>query len=175
MSGDFGRGFVIGFVIVAVVFVIIAVAFKMKNCDRKYDERQLLARGRAYKHGFIVLLLYCVAAGIADMYLEYAYISTVALIGVFLSVTVFVIECVFTDAYFAVGQKPRSWLVLSGFVAAMNLWIFAYNIAEGQPLIENGVLTYYVINLVCGVMFLAIFAAIVVKLLRDRAGERSER
>lgn len=169
------RGVLIGLVLSIVAFVIIAIILKMKNCEQKYDERQELARGRAYKHGFITLLLYCVVVGLADMYLERAYISTAALIGVFLSVTVFVIECIFTDAYFAVGQKPRSWLVLSGFVATLNLCIFTVNFAEGEPLIVNGVLTYYIINLVCGLMFLAIFVAIVMKLMRDRAGERSER
>jgi hypothetical protein len=176
MPKEYMRGFLVGFFAVG-IFVIVAFVLNKGNCERKYDERQKLIRGNVSMHAYLTLLVYCLAVGLVYMYIQrvWADIYTILMIGVFLSATVFVVECVFTDAYFAVGEKPRPWLVLSGFIAAMNLWVLADNLAEGKRLIADGMLTQHVINLVSGVMFLTIFVSIIVKLLRDRAGERSER
>ena len=174
MDNYYLLGMAFGILIAVGIFVVIALANKKRGVEKKYDERQEFVRGKAYKLGFITLLIYCVAAGMIDLYLGVGWcdVYTAMMLGFYGSVTVFVVKCILTDAYFAVGQRPAGWLVLTGIIAAINLAIFAADLNDGKRIVENGALTHNTINLVCGAAFLIIFAAMLVKTLRDGAAER---
>ncbi len=174
MNNSYLFGVALGILVAVAIFAVIAVANKKRGAEVKYDERQEFVRGKAYKLGFITLLIYCVAAGMIDLYLGVGWcdVYTAMMLGFYGSVMVFVVKCILTDAYFAVGQRPAGWLVLTGAVAAISLVVFAVDLNDGKRIVENGSLSHNTINLVCGAAFLIIFAAMLVKTLRDRAAER---
>lgn len=169
--------FLLGLLFAAALFAVVSVMEKKQKQERRYDERQLQARGRAYQAAFFSLLGYCVVAGMLSLCLEREICSayTAMFIGVFFSVGVFVVKCIFSEAYFAVGERPGYWLALSALVAAVNIVVVLINLHDGKAIIENGVLTEHSINLGCGILFVAIFAAMLIKTLKDRASDASER
>ena len=59
-------GFCCGFIAVVIVTLIIANIKKKKNTYTKYDERQILARGKAYKSAFFVLIGYIIACALVN-------------------------------------------------------------------------------------------------------------
>lgn len=175
MPRDYIWTFLLGLLFAAALFAVVSVMEKKQKQERRYDERQPQARGRAYQAAFFCR--YCVVAGMLSLCLEREICSayTAMFIGVFFSVGVFVVKCIFSEAYFAVGERPGYWLALSALVAAVNIVVVLINLHDGKAIIENGVLTEHSINLGCGILFVAIFAAMLIKTLKDRASDASER
>jgi hypothetical protein len=174
MNNSYLFGMAFGILIAVGIFAVIELANKKRGVEAKYDERQEFVRGKAYKLGFMTLLIYCVAVGMIDLYLGGGWcdVYTAFMLGFFTAVTVFVVKCILTDAYFTVGQHPAGWLVLTGIISAVNLAVFAADLNGGKRIFENGSLTHNTINLAGGAAFLIIFAAMLVKTLKDRAAER---
>jgi hypothetical protein len=174
MGNDYFWGFLVGLVTVFVIIAIISIVRKKRGKEARYDERQELARGKAYKHGFTALLIYCVAVGLTDLYIGGGWcdIYTAMIIGVFLSTAVFAVQCILTDAYFAVGERPTFWLVLTGIVSVINFVSMGFDISEGHRFVENGAVTHSVISPACGLTFLVLFAVTLAKTLKDRTAEQ---
>jgi hypothetical protein len=174
MNYSYLLGLSVGLVAVIVIYAVIAMIQKKRGVEAKYDERQEYVRGKAYRHGFLTLLIYCVAVGLVDLYNGPGWcdVYTAMMLGMFTAVTVFAVECILTDAYFVVGQRPAGWLILTGAIAALNLTMFALDLNEGKRLVENGALTHNIINLACGLAFLVIFAAMLFKTLKEKAAEK---
>ena len=94
-------GFCCGFIAVVIVTLIIANIKKKKNSYTEYDERQILARGMAYKSAFFVLIGYIIACALVNVLeINWAELSGQMFIGLFLSTAVFVGVSIFNDAYF---------------------------------------------------------------------------
>jgi len=174
MNDSYLLGLAFGILIAVAIFAVFAVVRKKRGVETKYDERQEFARGKAYRHGFLTLLIYCVAVGMVDLNFGTVWcdVYTAMMLGFLTAITVFVVECILTDAYFAVGERPAVWLVLTGFIAALGLVVFAKDLGDGKRLVENGALTHITINLAYGAAFLVIFAAMLFKTLKDRAAEK---
>lgn len=157
----YSLGVIAGVLFVALICGVVAlVASRRGRCaNAQFDERQVVARGRAYRYAFFTLLFYLLAWGLfelaAGMRLWDTY--TGCFLGVFLSVTVFAVVAILNDAYFAVNEKPATYLGISALVTVLNLGTGIWNLIDGEdPVIENGVLTYHSVNLLVGGMFLII-------------------
>ena len=122
---DYTLGFLIGFFAVVIIFLIIAIVLKCKNNNAtEYDERQLIARNAAYKYAFSTLVCYCVLCGILDVAeIRWAETAIQMFLGMFLSVTVFVVICIFKDAYFGIEKGKnniRTFLFLSVLITIIQ-------------------------------------------------------
>jgi hypothetical protein len=79
-------GFCCGFIAVVIVTLIIANIKRKKNTYTEYDERQILARGKAYKSAFFVLIGYIIACALVNVLeINWAELSVQMFIGLFLS------------------------------------------------------------------------------------------
>lgn len=176
---DYSLGFLIGFVVVIVITLIIAVVLRFRNNNTtSYDERQLIARNAAYKYAFSTLVCYCVLCGIIDVAeIRWAETAIQMFLGMFLSVTVFVVICIFKDAYFGIEKGKsniRTFLFLDVMVTMIQLFSFLFNIfIEKDSIITDGILNRNVIPLMCAVAFLIMIIATVIKLVLIRK-EREE-
>lgn len=66
---DYTIGFLIGFSVVILIFLIIAIVLKCKNNHAtEYDERQLISRNTAYKYSFFTLVYYCILCGMLETF-----------------------------------------------------------------------------------------------------------
>ena len=123
-----------------------------------YDERQLLARGVAYKYAFFTLMIGMVIIALME---EIAGIRlfmsmTGVWIMVCISLAVFATICILKDAYMSLYENVKGVVIMFSAVALLNLVIGVSNIVEGASLIENGVLSVRCTNLIVGLLFIYI-------------------
>lgn len=176
---DYTLGFLIGFFAVVIIFLIIAIVLKCKNNNAtEYDERQLIARNAAYKYSFFTLVFYCILCGMLDIAdIKWAEIVIQMFLGMFMSVTVFVVICIFKDAYFGIKKGKNNiytFLYLSATITVVQLFSFIFNVfIDKNPIITNGMLNSHLIPLLCAVTFLIMMIATVIKIIISKK-EREE-
>jgi hypothetical protein len=132
----------------------------------KYDERQELEQGRGFRYAFYTMLAF-VGLVFCFQMAELIPGHIAALLygcSVFLGCAVYCIYCIWHDCYFALNQKTGAVLIVLGLIAALNLFLGISSIIDGS-LIENGRLTFRSMNLLCGALFLVVFAALLMKKL----------
>lgn len=169
-------GVIAGILFVALFCAFFSAAVKRrgKSAKAQFDERQVVARGKAYRHAFFTLLFYLLAWGLFELATGMRLWDTYTgcFIGVFLSVTVFAVVAILNDAYFAVNERPATYLGIFALVTVLNLGIAIWNLIDGEdPIVENGILTYHSVNLLVGAMFLVI---LIVAAIRVWQGKREE-
>lgn len=121
-------GFVAGILMVLALFALLTLALRSRGQKDppspgrgKYDERQKLARGRAFRAGFITVICYEMLYGFADlMGLRWCVNFTGILIGLFLGLAVFAVTAIVQDAYLAINERMNNWLILCGVVVFTN-------------------------------------------------------
>lgn len=172
-SESFSLGFIIGLLIV----VVILVAISRRRLNRyAYDERQKLAQAKAYKWAFFVLLGYLLAGSLFDLVtgIRWCDLFTFSFLGVLLSVLIFAILCIATDAYmpFTENSKRTVWILC--IIGGINTVIGAANFFVPGYVIENGILTYRCVNLLCGLLLLGIAAAVLLKAQAEKRARVEE-
>ena len=123
----------------AVAGLVVGKLAGKKLGKAEFDERQQLARGKAYKAGFYTLLVGLLAVYLIPIFTEWQPKDTALLpfAVICVGVTVFACVAVANDAYLGIRQNPRAMLLV-GFadglavensmnfiIAAMGLIILA--------------------------------------------------
>lgn len=141
-----------------------------------FDERQMIARGKAFQIAFFTLAGYVVVlAFIAEMYKASVLLSVGGLwLGIMISLLVFAITCILKDAYMSLYENAKGVLILFVLAALLNFGITAGNIAHGTKLIEDNKLSGSSINLMIGIIFIIISAVFAGKLLYDKKQEQED-
>lgn len=160
-------GALAGIGIVLLVLLIQKLTGQTKN---KFDERQVAARGVAYKWGFFSMMIYeaaysiLLAAGI-----RFADEFTGPILGIFVGVAVFGSVAAAKDAYTALDENPRSrwlWPVLG----ALWLFIGVMKVLGGEA-VRNGALTKDSLQLFLGAVFLAVGLVDLIHRRRSRGSD----
>lgn len=161
--------YIIGFLCGLAVVAIIGTILIKRNGRPQYDERQELARGKAFKAAFFILLYYLTVTGILDLVwgIRFGDSFTSSFLGICLAAAVFACSCIRHDAYFSVNDKPRSMVTLFIILTVVNGAIGVINLLR-YGFMPGGVLTTDSMNLICGAMSLVILIAILLKLAQDR-------
>ena len=106
-----------------------------------YDERQLLARGRAWKAAFIALGV-CITAeglyvGVVDINVPGDVVFSAAVISLCAALSVFQGCCIFYDAYLELRRNVRSLILARVLCIAISLlfvWIYQSGLGLVTPL-----------------------------------------
>ena len=161
MSTSYLWGVAVG-VIVGVIIVALIFTYNKKKTGSvvggDFDERQQLLRGKAFQAGFFTMLilsfLYWV---LVRLVLQRPLMEDglSALICVLVGVGVFGFDCILHDAFFTVQNKPKNYIILFIATTICQIPSAINNIQKGR-VVENGVLTFGVIPIVCAVLFLGI-------------------
>lgn len=176
-SKEYILGFVVGLISVLVVVAVIVIAIRKltgaKQC--KYDERQKLAQGKAYKIAYAVLLAYLVGASTFDMMLGIRWCDefTFVMIGVMASIFVYACVCIWNDAYVNINQSPRTIVLILLGVGLIKLGISIMNLRHGVW-VENGMLTPMVTNPMCAAMLLLVVLVFAIKQFVDKRRRQDE-
>ena len=166
MSIWFGIGLVCGLATVAIILAILKKANKGK-CE--YDERQVAARGRAYKGGFTTFAMAELVVFIAEMFMEKPLVigapGVLSILIILISCFVFVEIAIFSDAYFSPNKPfPKAWFIIMILLGiSMIIRFFLENDAW-----------YRIINLAAGIFVLTVMASIILKLLISKKSEKAE-
>ena len=135
-----------------------------KNGEKKYDERQILEQGKAFKIGFFTMLIVFEVlilinlsgfTGLIDSTVFYQ-------IAIFIGLLAYVVYCIWTESYFAINEKTNRVIVAFAIIAIVNLVIGILNAFSGQMVVD-GRITFKVINPICALFFLIIFGVMLVK------------
>ncbi|MCR5798460.1 MAG: hypothetical protein K6G69_00100 [Lachnospiraceae bacterium] len=150
---------------VAVGLLILYIKKKMGFCGIKgeYDERQLRARGDAYKKGFLVTLILGLVTVLAGPSMEnYISMSNLGMISLLIGLTVFAIDAIMHDALLGFDAQP---------VRIIVIWLLLglTNIIGGIRIITDGSFSWAdkncgnVMNLFLGVAMTVIVIAFLLK------------
>lgn len=130
----------------------------------EFDERQQLARGKAYKAGFYTLLVGLSAVHLAPIFTEWQPRDTALLpfLAMCIGVTVFACVAIANDAYLGIRQNPRAMLLVLGLVVGCNLAV-GFSVM-GSVGLADGLTAQNGINFIIAAMGLIILAALAIRL-----------
>lgn len=174
-------GFLSSFLVVLIIAMLLKLFYNKKrkkhNERIKYDERQLAARGDAYKTAFFTGMVYFVAVALVDVLeVKWAELSVVMFIGLFLITCVFATVALFKDAYFIDSRKSTFYPLIIFLCGALNGVIEVSNLIDGEEVITNGVLNLNSINGIVCVFFVILSILMFAKKTVDRkAVEKNEK
>ncbi len=153
-----------------IIILICSIAIYAKGSGAEYDERQKASRGKAYKYGFITLMIFFVLSELLSIYIgrDWSTHGTNLSLGVCLSILTFALSCVFMDAYVGIKQQIKNvWLPLV-FVGIVNIVIGISVLRKSEwKLIINEQLDLP-INLTCGITVVIVAIAVVIKHIYDK-------
>lgn len=116
-----------------------------------YDERQVLARGRAFMWGFFSLMICLMVYGLTDMLIEpWCDTLTGCIICCCVSLIVFAVICIGQDAFAGIGRNRKRNLTVLVVVTAANLLFGVSHVIDGD-LLRDGVLSFRSANLIVGI------------------------
>ena len=153
-------------------FMLKYIRVRKEGSNFEYDERQQVARGNGFKYAYITSIIY---SGILCMITVLGNplpvdLSVLILGGILISMLVCVAYCIWHDAYVSLNENANRLIVMLSVFGGMNLLIGISHIVHGT-MIENGVLTYHCMNLLCGIALLIITAILLVHMKRQKADE----
>ena len=172
----------IKFFIFVAVTVLVALAAGIVACvisirsrklaggkAKQYDERQKLAQGKAYTAAYWTLFAYIIinAFVVSNVY-EWAKMPITTFMGIILSIAVFAVYCIATDAYFGARENVKGILICMAILIVTNVAALFTN----GPLVVDGMLGLCSINLAAVVLLLVVFIALIIKKLAR--GKESE-
>ncbi len=163
-------GFAVGIMMVAVISAIIAKLARKKCAGKgEYDERQQIARGKAYTMAYATLLIYLTAWMILHT-LEIPFFATSLSVfaGALLSIAVFVGCSIFSDAYFKASESPKTWIGIICAAGVINIGIGVWHLIREATVQEK---LYENFNLFVGLLLVVTLIFIVVKRAMDRRAE----
>lgn len=161
-------GVICGILAVAIFCLImrkIATKKVNKSAPKEYDERQIIARGKSYKTGmltFVIVTLICTLLETLDVH--FAQYPLLLLLILLIGAFAFVVDAIFRDAYFRVGDSTKMWwLILIGIA---NIFLSFINCKDG--FIKDGLLVVDSLNLIVGIWIIVIFVIICIKKYIDK-------
>jgi hypothetical protein len=158
-------------ILTGLVFVALVLLIKHKITEKpffKYDERQQLARGKACQSALIVLIGYTFLNGLlSEAGWKWCDDFTSAVIGMFFTLLIFAIQCILTDAYLSLLEKPRTVVVLLVLVSIMEFAI-SFFIPNSHSYIMNQPANFNLICLSAGVVILIVLLVFIGKLFADK-------
>ncbi len=142
--------------------------------DDSFDERQKLARRKAYGSALFTLAVYLVINAVVSQAAgPWAQPGVDGVMGIFPATGVFAVQCICDDAFITLREKPRTYLFLFGMTAVVQILAAATSFHEGT-LMTDGLADWKLLSPVCGVLFLVLFGAMLLKMRRDRNGNGEE-
>ena len=158
----------------AVAGLVVGKLAGKKLGKAEFDERQQLARGKAYKAGFYTLLAGLLAVYLIPIFTEWQPKDTALLpfAVICVGVTVFACVAVANDAYLGIRQNPRAMLLVIGIVVVGNLTA-GFSVMESAGF-ADGLAVENSMNFIIAAMGLIILAALAIRLRMAARDEELE-
>lgn len=155
-------------VFLGVVALIASKLMKKSTRCEHYDERQMLIRGTGYRISFLSLaimnLVYtCFFYGVTkDIVAPQAVVICIT----FVALLIYVLYCIFKDAYIAVGEKPQaSILILLLIIIANGLAATSHTY---RGISEDGFVSGFFLNVIIVCFFSIVLVALGIKALINK-------
>lgn len=155
-----------------IFFLILTLVLVRKKgqSHSKYDEMQTAIRGTAYQYATVTGVLAGIILGLLLDMDAFPMDGSFSLMVVsFLMVTIYIVYMVMKGVYFGISGNWKKWTLLIFIIGLSNLIIGTLHITrEGLP---EGRLTIVNSNLMMGISFLIIVAAVMIRKERENRSE----
>lgn len=176
---EYDAGYLVGIlfgVLLMGVTVLLFLRFtrKERSMKCKYDERQMLVRGKGFQYAFGTLFAYNLIYAVLGDYMELAVSGSVILFfGIILSVLVYAAYTIWNDGYFPLYEKSKSWIGLFIAIAILNIINGIRNIWN-YGVIQNGVISDSILNFMAGSCILLVLAVLFAKRFSEKRKGQDE-
>ncbi len=157
------------FIIVLAIMVIVAIitsitTVKGRGKSVQFDERQLIARGKALGAGFYTLMLTLLCYIFYSKIAVNPILDTAIGIGlcIIIGVAVFAIIGITKDAFVGFTENASGKKKLFGFLGGINLAMGVLSILNGR-LLEEGKLSFSVLNLAVGALAVTLCIGMIIR------------
>lgn len=157
--------------IIAFIFILVISNKNNPSSPDQFDEYQMTKRNTAFKISFCFLAIWVAisSAVFADGDIEGFPItySMFSLIGLFITICIFSVYCIWTGCYLTKNTKIRFNCTLFGLVAAIQIYSGILSLVNGNAF-TNGKLGIEASPLICGPMFLTITITLIIRNFIDK-------
>ena len=127
--------------------------FKTKRITPEFDERQIIARGKAYKAGFFTLLIYgAICTVMQTLDLDWVSGFFMEVLGIVLGAGVFVVVAILNDAYLGFNENSRYSIIILLIAGLLNFACGIMGIITDDLSSNSGTRTY-IVNLMVSLLF----------------------
>lgn len=170
---EFSLDIFIGLVVGLAFGGLIILISRLIKKPEKFDERQIAARGRAYKISLVTLVGYLTACLLCwNLNLEWARFDIQIYLGLILAFAVFEFIVIYSGAYFGFNRsiKYKRFCVIIFYLGSAFVFIesLLLHFLHGFPFIYKGLLTVLTLLIAFGPVCAAIATAMVIKLAKDK-------
>lgn len=153
--------------------ILILLTKKRDEVKSRFDERQEISRGKAFKYSFFSLMGCNILLAILSlMGVElFANVEVALFFSLFVAIGVFVCNCIWNDAYFALNERRQSLMIIFAAIGVVNLLIGIGNILNANLLLDGRLSTGF-LNLSGGCLSVIVFVTMWLKHLKDRKDEQ---
>ena len=164
-------------ILIGLVIAVLLVRFANKNKKYKteYDERQLRVRGDAYRYAFYTMAVIEVILFIlklAEVSLP-VHDSVLHIASVLIGCIVLCVYSIWKDAYWGINNNRKRYGVVMVVCGLLNLIPVVGAFAEGS-MVQDGMITGPVINLMVCIMLLLIGFELLLKHILEKRAEQPE-
>ncbi|MDL2261366.1 hypothetical protein LJC08_03940 [Methanimicrococcus sp. OttesenSCG-928-J09] len=133
--------------------------------SKHYDEKQLVDRYRiSFETLMLTFILIFMSGTIKISYGQWATDNTEMIILMAIPATYFIIRSIWKGAYFSIKEKTHTWtLAFSALICILYLATIVFSIYNGEPIIENGMLSENLFPFFIMLPFLAIIITYAIK------------
>ena len=162
------------YVIIALLFLVLIVKGlkKAKTNPSKYDERQIMMRGRAYQIGFMTILVLSASYIFFSLFVEelitYGYLWNC--VSMIIGITVFAVYSIWNDAFFSLKEDVDSYIIQTCFIIFVNC-IGISPIVQEINSIGDLLLSYRLCNVLITLSFTIVLVTLLLKKHIDRKEE----
>ena len=162
--------YIIG-LLVGLIFGLLVAAVAVRFCRgrgnwrSKYDERQKVAIGKAYRDGFWAML-----ASVAVVFVMYElgifanHVDIMMVIAGFIGLEVYIVGCIMRDAYIGLNDNAKRWTIVLAAAAVLNGLVVAVNIVN-----HTGMDVW--VNFIAGIFVMIALAAYFIRNVMVKKGE----
>ena len=170
----YALGFIVG-VLVSSAFMIVVILIATKkdgSIKCKYDERQELIRGRAYKISFAIMIVCNFIYALFDEVYDKLPVEPglYMVLVMILCVGTHAWYCIYNGAYIALNDNTNRIIVALSLVGLINIVLGIIGLVNGEW-VEDGVLTFNCSNMACGCMLMVTVFVIIAKRIHDEKEE----
>ncbi|MBP3807734.1 MAG: hypothetical protein ILA13_04875 [Eubacterium sp.] len=171
-----GPVYYISMFLVALIFCFLCVSlarmFRSDGGKAKYDERQILARGKGYKYAFYAAVFVSFLPIVIPDNIVHFLGSAIYFVPLFVGIMVYISYCIWNDAYLEINLNKKSWIIFMVLIGLFNICLFLSHIKTGY--VENGVINISVVNLMTGILCFIVLVELILKYAFDKRGEADD-
>ena len=164
-------------ILVGLIIAVLLIRFANKNKKYKteYDERQIKVRGDAYRYAFytvVVIEVILFLLKLAEVSLP-VHDSILHIGCVLVGCIVLCMYSIWKDAYWGINNNRKRYGIVMVLCGVLNLIPVIGAFAEGS-MVQDGIVTGPVINLLVCVMLLLIGFELLLKHILEKRSEQAE-